>query len=149
MYVDEVPFTEMKATIGILEDKTIKINGHDEVKPDVRITVGAYELSNLRGGISYSLEASSSRADIVMAEVVSSDTIRLIAGERAGSSDVIVTARPSPVGQSMRTSFTVSVVSEDNQTIGKSGGGGGCNSVLAAGAMVLSVIFLATKGRKE
>ena len=149
VYVDEVPFTEMKATIGTLEDKTIKINGHDEVKPDVRITVGAYELSNLRGEISYSLEASSSRADIVMAEVVSSDTIRLIAGERAGSSDVIVTARPSPVGQSMRTSFTVSVVSEDNQTIGKSGGGGGCNSVLAAGAMVLSVIFLATKGRKE
>ena len=143
VYVGGIPFSDMRAVISGIDDRTIAAGRYETLKPEVKITIGDYTISDLRGGVSYTISASSSRADIVMADIVSNDTVRLIAGNNAGSADVTVTATPYPLGQSMTERFTVTVTDNGGSNGGGNvgGSGGGCESFGALLAGIGAIAF--------
>ena len=85
-------------------------------------------------GSEYSLNVSSSANNIVTAEIVSGDSVRLTAGQELGEATITLEARPFPAGESTTTSFIVSV---NQQIYMQHSGGGGCN------AGFMSVLILA------
>lgn len=152
VYVGSVPFSDMQAVISSIDDKTIASGRYETFKPEVKITIAGYTISDIRGGVSYTISASSSRADIVMADIVSNDTVRLIAGNNAGSADVTVTATPYPLGHSTTEHFTVTVTESGGSSGGSVGSsGGGCESfgALLAGICVAAFAVIRRKINAE
>ncbi len=135
--------SDMQAVISSIGNKTIYPGNRETFRPEVKIIVGDYELSDIKGGVNYTLGVSSSNPDIVAAEVVSGDSIRLIARNTEGTSDITVTAAPYPAGQSMRRDFTVTVSTSSSSGGGRSvgGSGGGCESFGAFFAGICAVAF--------
>ena len=106
------------------------------MKPSVSVDINGYNIKDAK----YTLTVSSSRLDLITADIVSGDTVRLFAGSAEGSCDVTVSATPSPSGESGQGTFTVSVVANgstntgtgtNDDNPGKSSSGGGCNAGLA------------------
>jgi|GEM_PF-3644231 len=113
------------------------------ITPNVHMIIDGYELYE-SDGVSYWLEAESSRAEIVSADVISGETLTLKTGSLTGESVITLTTHTLPTGRTMTQTFTVYVVntSSDYDTgggvRGTSHGGGGCNSgfLLLAGVLI-------------
>ena len=144
----------MRASLLDLDDITLSKGRYTLITPEVLIEVNGIEVTNAK----YSLKAESSRSDIITAEIVSGDMLRLSASEEmTGSADIRVTVQPLPDGYTDYKDFTASVA-ESVQVLGASKSSGGCNSgfggvlILFAGAYIvlLAVVkFGSKKSRKE
>ena len=121
----------LKASITPIDDLIIYTEQTRILTPEVIIDMNDIIFEDAE----YSLNVSSSANNIVTAEIISGDSIRLTAGQELGESVITVEARPFPAGDATNISFTVSV----NQQVYMyhSGGGGGCN------AGISSVLILA------
>ena len=112
------------------------------LRPTVSMDINGINIENIKGGTDYTLDVDTARLDIVTADVVSGDRIRLLAMDTVGSCDITVRAYPQPDGTRAEETFTVSVTEGDGSTtsrdIGRSNGGGGCNS----GISLLAGIFM-------
>ena len=137
--------SNFEADILTLPDITMSKGEYKVIKPEVHITVNDISLSNFEGWIDYELSASSSRPDIASVEVLSDDSIMIMAWDKAGSTDITVIADPLPLGIRDYETFTVSV-SEAKKSLGHSSGGGGCNAGILS---IMSVMIIAfRKGKK-
>ncbi|MBR0167872.1 MAG: hypothetical protein IJQ08_04320 [Synergistaceae bacterium] len=156
-------FTEIRAEISSADNQSIlagvKMNTGETktFSPNVHILIDRYELDET-DGVYYTLNANSSRTDIVTADVngdsVSGYILTLKAGNIAGSSDVTLETHTIPEGRTLTQGFTVSVVNASepvsndtriNGLRGVGGGGGGCNT----GVMILSGIMIALIASKK
>ena len=147
LYSGTEPRAPMKAVVYVNDLVSMGTSTYAYITPSVSIDINGYDLGSIKGGTNYRLSASSSRLDIVTCEIVSGDTVRLLAGNVTGSCDVTITATPIPDGTSGQGTFTVSVTpgGPDNNgngdgELGRSSGGGGCSMSLIgiAGALVLA-----------
>lgn len=151
VYVGAEERRPMQATINALDDITLGTGQYKIVTPEVKLNMNGVEITNIKGGVNYSLIVSSTSPDIVNAYEISGDSVMLMAGDNTGSSDIRVTARPLPEGDASSENFIVSVTDTPvNSDPGHSSGGGGCNSGVVTLACVL-VIFAVSKivNRKE
>ena len=121
----------LKASITPIDDLIIYTEQTRILTPEVIIDMNDIIFEDA----DYSLNVSSSANNIVTAEIISGDSIRLTAGQELGESVITVEARPFPAGDATNISFTVSV----NQQVYMyhSGGGGGCNAGIS-GVLILA-----------
>ncbi|MBQ7595002.1 MAG: hypothetical protein IJU48_11725 [Synergistaceae bacterium] len=140
VYVDQAARQDTKATISPIENIKINKRSYETITPTVKLDINGIELANTRGGVDYELTVSTNRLDIATAEIVSGDSVRIMAGENVGSCDVTVTARPIPTGEGMSEKFTVEVTENAPRDVGHSSGGGGCNSVFVGFAGILLIL---------
>ncbi|MBQ7154596.1 MAG: hypothetical protein IJR85_03445 [Synergistaceae bacterium] len=135
-----------EAKISRINDVTLNAGQYMHIKPTVSVDINGILIENVKGGTDYALSPSSSRLDIVMVEVVSGDTLRLLAGTEPGSCDVTVTVRPLPSGNGTTEYFSVNVVSDGSgDDAGHSSGGGGCDSAMAGITLLAVFKFLRRK----
>ena len=94
VYAGEEPRNPMKATVLSIDEVSVRPGSYILVKPVVSLDINGIILENPSGGVNYSLSAESSRLDIVTAEIVSGDTVRLLGGSEVSevSCDVTVKA---------------------------------------------------------
>ncbi len=139
VYVGKEPATAIRANITSLDAQTVQRGGHKLVTPKVTLEVSGIELKNIKAGVNYTLTASSKNPAIVTAEIVSNDSIRLLAGDTTGSADVEVVASPEPNSgptQSMKVPFTVTVIpAQEGDTLGSHHGG--CNTGIFGAVFML------------
>ena len=143
VYVGEDPATAIRATITSLDNQTVSLGGHKLVTPKITLDVSGIELQNIKAGVNYYITASSNNINIVDTEIVSDDSIRLLAGDTPGSADIEVVASPLPLGgtQSQKTSFTVTVASSSEGSTGSHGGGCNVGTLGAAFMLLLSALI--------
>ncbi|MBR0034521.1 MAG: hypothetical protein IJP54_02485 [Synergistaceae bacterium] len=139
IYSGTDPRRPVKASIRQIQGISLRSGNYTDIKPLVSLDINGYSIANTQGGTDYYLSAQSSRLDIADAEVVSGDTVRVLAMNSEGSCDITVNAYPWPEGDSGSMTFTVSVSpsatggntstggSTGNNGVGRSSGGGGCN----------------------
>ena len=135
------------ATMAKIDDVTMSPGRYTYVKPVVSLDINGIQFEEAKGGVNYTLTARSMRLDIVTTEIVSGDTVRLLAGEETGSCDVYVTAKPLPDGDAITERFLVTVGDGDaSNDVGRSNGGGGCTLGFAG---VCALIFLGRRIRRN
>ena len=148
VYAGEEPRNPMKATVLSIDEVSVRPGSYILVKPVVSLDINGIILENPSGGVNYSLSAESSRLDIVTAEIVSGDTVRLLGGSEVSevSCDVTVKARPLPEGTEGSTVFTVNVTGSagNGGDTGHSKGGGGC-TLSMAGILALTLLYRRVK----
>lgn len=156
VYAGNESFTALRAEIWSA-DNSILYTGETmytlemmNITPNVHMIIDGYELYET-DGVSYWLEAESSRAEIVSADVISGETLTLKTGSLTGESVITLTTHTIPEGRTITQTFTVYVVNTSSDSRGTSGGvrgtshgGGGCNSGFLILAGVL-ISFAATK----
>ena len=167
VYAGDEAFTELRAEILSTDNEilntgeTMYTNEMMTISPTVHITIDRYELDE-SDGVSYWLEAESSRPDIVSADVISGDTLMLTTGNLTGESVITLKTHTIPEGRTITQTFTAEVVSPyvapvsqdpvsrdttvsgDRGVSRASGGGGGCNTCAMIFAGLL-VSFIASK----
>ena len=129
------------ARISKIDDVSLASGQYMHIKPVVSVDINGIQIENVKGGVDYSLSPLSPRLDLVTVEVVSGDTLRLLAGSATGSCDVSVTVRPLPSGDGDTAHFNVQVNGDAENDVGKSSGGGGCNSALFGVIALAAIIF--------
>lgn len=148
VYVDTEARQATQATISKIDNVAMNAGSYKVIKPEVKLSINGIELDNVRGGVDYKFDTpATTRLDIATAEVISGDSIRIMAGDNAGSCNITVTVRPIPSGEGMSETFNVEVTGSNNINggVGHSSGGGGCNSALIG----LAGIILLFINRKE
>ena len=150
VYAGDEAFTELRAEISYIADRSLYTGATQTVRPDIHIVIDRYNLDGA-DGLGYSLEAVSERPDIVSVDVISGDIVRLKAGYTEGVSVITIHTDAFPDGRTESRKFTATVIREyveiesqdvesrDARGIGSSGGG--CNAGIA-GAMILSLMII-------
>ena len=137
VYAGTEPRGEIHASIRQIEKVSLRSGNYIDIKPIVSLDINGYNIVNTQSGTDYYITAESSRFDIATTQVVSGDTVRVLAMDTEGSCDIRVKANPLPSGTSGEMSFTVSVSPSapagnsegtSSNRLGGSSGGGGCNS---------------------
>ena len=151
VYVDTEARQATQAAISKIDNVKMNAGSYKVIKPEVKLSINGIELDNVKGGIDYKFDTPvTTRLDIATAEIISGDSIRIMAGENAGSCDITVTVRPIPSGEGMSETFNVEVTGSSNNNIsgdvGHSSGGGGCNSELIGFA---GIILILGRGMKK
>ena len=151
VYVDTEARQATQAAISKIDNVKMNAGSYKVIKPEVKLSINGIELNNVKGGIDYKFDTpATTRLDIATAEIISGDSIRIMAGENAGSCDITVTVRPIPSGEGMSETFNVEVTGSSNNNIsgdvGHSSGGGGCNSELVGFA---GIILILGRGMKK
>lgn len=149
IHTGEEPISALKAEIAHIPDETLTAGGYKLITPEVTLSVNGIELQGTRAGVNYILTAESSNTGIVETEIVSNDSIRLLAGDTEGSADVTVTASPVPERdtQAMSEHFTVNVRGSEVSSSYLGSSGGGCSSGFFAAAFMLVLAPLIHKRR--
>lgn len=151
VYVDTEARQATQAAISKIDNVKMNAGSYKVIKPEVKLSINGIELNNVKGGVDYKFDTpATTRLDIATAEIISGDSIRIMAGENAGSCDITVTVRPIPSGEGMSETFNVEVTGSSNNNIsgdvGHSSGGGGCNSELIGFA---GIILILGRGMKK
>ena len=151
VYVDTEARQATQAAISKIDNVKMNAGSYKVIKPEVKLSINGIELNNVKGGVDYKFDPPvTTRLDIATAEIISGDSIRIMAGENAGSCDITVTVRPIPSGEGMSETFNVEVTGSSNNNIsgdvGHSSGGGGCNSELIGFA---GIILILGRGMKK
>ncbi|MBQ9433174.1 MAG: hypothetical protein IJU26_03055 [Synergistaceae bacterium] len=148
IYAGTEPRRPIKASIRQLGEVSLRSGNYTDIKPLVSLDINGYSFVNTKGGIDYYLSVQTSRLDIADAEIVSDDTVRVLAMNTEGSCDITVNAYPYPTGDSGTMTFTVNVSpsasggnSGTTKTLGGSGGGG-CNSGYSFALLVTGIFAL-------
>ncbi len=138
IYSGTDPRKPIKATIRQIQEVSLRTGSYTDIKPLVSLDINGINIAGIKGGTDYYVTADSSRLDIATTQVISGDTVRVLAMNAEGSCDITVSAYPWPEGDSGNMTFTVSVSPSasggspssggSTSTLGRSSGGGGCNS---------------------
>lgn len=131
----------LRASITPIDDLTMYAGQSRVLTPEVIIDMNDIIFEDG----DYSLNVSSSANNIVTAEIVSGDSVRLTAGQETGESVITLEARPFPEGDSTNISFTVNV---NQQMYVHKSGGGGCNTGFA-GALILACAYFIKRERSH
>lgn len=131
----------LRASITPIDDLTMYVGQSRVLTPEVIIDMNDIIFEDG----DYSLNVSSSANNIVTAEIVSGDSVRLTAGQETGESVITLEARPFPEGDSTNISFTVNV---NQEMYMRKSGGGGCNTGFA-GALILACAYFIKRERSH
>ena len=156
VYAGGEAFTELRAEISPVTGRTLRPGAALTIRPEIHIVIDRYNLDDA-DGVGYSLDVESSRPEIVSADVISGDAVRLRAGYTEGVSVVTLFTGTIPEGRTETRPFTVSVVREhtdpvspdvsrDASGVGRSSGG--CDSGMMILAGIMAAVFVAKKGEE-
>lgn len=156
VYAGEESFTELRAEISDVLDRTLDPGETRVITPEIHLVVDRYNLDDA-DGVDYVLTASSSRPEIVSVDVGEDNRVSIKAGYLEGESEVTLYTIPVPYeGRTFEQSFTVLVedsyvppVSEDvsGDVRGTGRASGGCDSGVMILAGVIAVTISIRKGK--